>query len=108
MARGAGAAAERPDLNDAEVVNVEVIGSTGRRTISDEAADAVELLFMTEAAGLFRYAWTLPGASHSDAEDLVQVTFYAAAAQWERLLSQLDDESRRRWLYRVLRNKAID
>jgi RNA polymerase sigma-70 factor (ECF subfamily) len=76
--------------------------------ISDEAADAVEVLFRAEAARLFGYACTLPGVSHSDAEDLVQVTFYAAAVDWERRLSQLDEESRRKWLHRVLRNKAVD
>lgn len=76
--------------------------------ISDEAADAVKLLFLTEAERLFGYACTLPGVSHSDAEDLVQVTFYAAAVEWERRLSGFDDESRRKWLHRVLRNKAID
>lgn len=75
--------------------------------ISDEAADAVEVLFRAEAARLFSYACTLPGVGRSDAEDLVQVTFYAAAVEWERL-SLLDEESRRRWLYRVLRNKAVD
>jgi RNA polymerase sigma factor (sigma-70 family) len=76
--------------------------------ISAEAADAVEVLFRAEAARLFGYACTLPSVSRSDAEDLLQVTFYAAAVEWERRLSCLDEESRRRWLYRVLRNKAID
>jgi RNA polymerase sigma-70 factor (ECF subfamily) len=76
--------------------------------IPAEAADAVEVLFRAEAARLFRYACTLPGVSPSDADDLLQVTFYAAAVEWERRLSILDEESRRRWLYRVLRNKAID
>jgi RNA polymerase sigma-70 factor (ECF subfamily) len=38
----------------------------------------------------------------------VQVTFHAAAVEWERTLSSLNDDSRRKWLHRVLRNKAID
>lgn len=76
--------------------------------ISAEAAEAVERLFRAEAAGLFRYACTLPAVSRSDAEDLVQVSFEAAALEWEACLCGLDEESRRRWLYRVLRNKAID
>jgi RNA polymerase sigma-70 factor (ECF subfamily) len=76
--------------------------------ISPEAADGVEGLFLAEAAGLFGYALTLPGVSRPDAEDLVQVTFQAAAVEWERRLCLLDEESRRRWLYRALRNKAID
>jgi RNA polymerase sigma-70 factor, ECF subfamily len=44
----------------------------------------------------------------ADAEDLVQLTFQVAALNWEYCLSQLAEESRRKWLYRVLRNKAID
>jgi DNA-directed RNA polymerase specialized sigma24 family protein len=76
--------------------------------ISRETAEAVGGLFRAEAAGLSGYARTLPNVSRSDAEDLVQVTFQTAAIEWERRLYSLDPESRRRWLYRVLRNKAID
>jgi RNA polymerase sigma-70 factor, ECF subfamily len=79
----------------------------GRR-IPRETAEAVAGLFRAEAAGLFAFASTLPNVSRSDAEDLVQVTFQAAATEWCRQLDSLDHESRRRWLYRVLRNKAID
>lgn len=71
-------------------------------------AEAVATLFRAEAPGLFRYARTLPNVSPSDADDLVQETFRAAAMAWEQQLCALDQESRRRWLYRVLRNKAID
>lgn len=76
--------------------------------ISREAAGAVDRLFRAEAAGLFGYARTLPNVSRSDAEDLVQVTFQAAAMAWEGKLRSCDPESRRRWLYRVLRNKAVE
>ncbi len=76
--------------------------------ISPETAEAVAGLFRAEAAGLFSYAHTLPNVSRYDAEDLVQVTFQAAATEWERRLCSLDQESQRKWLYRVLRNKAID
>jgi RNA polymerase sigma-70 factor, ECF subfamily len=76
--------------------------------ISPETAEAVARLFRAEAAGLFGYARTLPNLSRPDAEDMVQATFQAAAMEWERLLCFLDPESRRKWLYRVLRNKAID
>lgn len=55
--------------------------------ISDEAADAVEVLFRSEAGRLFGYACTLPSVSRSDAEDLLQITLYAAAVAWERRLS---------------------
>ena len=64
--------------------------------------------FQAEAMGLFRYAHTLPNVNRPEAEDLVQVTFQTAALEWERRLSFLDESSRRKWLYRVLRNKAID
>jgi RNA polymerase sigma-70 factor, ECF subfamily len=57
---------------------------------------------------LSRYACTLPGVSRQDAEDLVQVTFYSALMNWERGLCSLDQESLRRWLYRVLHRRAID
>ena len=43
----------------------------GKR-ISPETAKAVNELFRAEAAGLLRYACTLPNVSRSDAEDLVQ------------------------------------
>lgn len=76
--------------------------------IPAETAEAVARLFRAEGSGLFGYACTLPNVSRADAEDLVQVTFQAAAMAWEQQLRALDRGSRRRWLYRVLRNKAID
>ncbi len=76
--------------------------------ISAEAAEEVARLFRAEAHGLFGYACTLPNVSRSDADDLVQKTFQAAAMAWEQQLRCKSHESRRRWLYRVLRNKAID
>ena len=76
--------------------------------IPAETAEAVAMLFRAEAADLFSYACTLPNVRRPDAEDLVQITFQAAAMAWERQLRASDLESRRRWLYRVLRHKAID
>jgi RNA polymerase sigma factor (sigma-70 family) len=76
--------------------------------ISPETARAVTALVQDEAAALLGYACTLPGVSLHDAEDLVQATFQTAAMDWERLLCHLDPESRRRRLFRVLKNKAID
>jgi RNA polymerase sigma factor (sigma-70 family) len=76
--------------------------------ISPETAEAVAQLFREEAVGLFGYARVLLGSCRSYAEDLVQMTFHAAAVEWECRLASLDRETRRRWLYRVLRNKAID
>jgi RNA polymerase sigma-70 factor (ECF subfamily) len=66
-------------------------------------------LFRAEAGQLARYASrTLPFISETDVEDLVQVTFQAAAVEWEKTLSSLDQDCRNKWLRRVLRNKAID
>lgn len=76
--------------------------------ISAETAEAVAGVFRAEAAGLFGYACTLPNVGRTDAEDLVQMTFQAAVMEWERTLCGLDQESCRKWLYRVLRNKAVD
>jgi RNA polymerase sigma-70 factor (ECF subfamily) len=76
--------------------------------ISAESADAVAALFRAEARELFGYACTLPNVSRSDADDLVQVTFQAAAMEWEQKLCGLDHEARRKWLYRVMHYKAID
>jgi RNA polymerase sigma-70 factor, ECF subfamily len=78
------------------------------RRISAEAAKEVAALFEAEASSLFGYACTLPGVSRADAEDMVQVTFHEAATRWEDLLFALDQESLRKWLYRVLRYKTID
>jgi RNA polymerase sigma factor (sigma-70 family) len=75
--------------------------------ISPEAAKAVAALFEAEASSLFGYACTLPGVSRSDAEDLVQVTFQEAMVKWEQCLYYRDQESLRRWLYCVLRRRAI-
>jgi len=76
--------------------------------ISPKAAKQVAALFEAEASSLFGYARTLPGVSSADAEDMVQVTFHEAAMRWEEFLFSLDQESVRRWLHRVLRNKTID
>lgn len=80
----------------------------GSRRIPPEVWDEVGGLYRAEAARLLGYACTVPGVSRSDADDLVQMTFQDAAIAWERQLSLLDHEARRRWLFRVLRNKAID
>ena len=76
--------------------------------IPAETAEAVAALFQAEASELFGYARTLPNVTQADAEDLVQIAFQAAAMVWEQQLRALDQESRRKWLFRVLRNKAID
>jgi RNA polymerase sigma-70 factor (ECF subfamily) len=67
---------------------------------------AVERLYLAESSKLFRYAQLLTQGDRSKAEDLVQKVFEAAATGWADV--PRDDEGRRRWLFRVLRNKAID
>jgi RNA polymerase sigma-70 factor (ECF subfamily) len=67
----------------------------------------IEVLFRAESEALFRYASTLPEVDRARAEDLVQMTFVAAMEDWSRL-GRLGPERQRRWLYRVLKNKAID
>ncbi|WP_165495100.1 RNA polymerase sigma factor [Actinomadura roseirufa] len=65
-------------------------------------------LFKAESPGLFRYALTIPSVSRADADDLVQATFQDAVLAWEEKLSCWTGERRRKWLFQVLRNKAID
>jgi RNA polymerase sigma-70 factor (ECF subfamily) len=36
------------------------------------------------------------------------MVFQAATTEWERQLCRLDQEAQRKWLYRVLKHKAID
>ncbi|MGW0808066.1 RNA polymerase sigma factor [Nonomuraea sp. NPDC002799] len=79
-----------------------------RSRISPQTAEAVAEFFQAEASGLFGYALTFPHIGRADAEDLIQVAFQAAAMEWGRQLCQLDQENKRKWLYRVLRNKAVD
>ena len=57
-------------------------------------------------AALYRAAlrFTRP---RSDAEDLVQEVFLAAAINWDTV-NGLGDENRRRWLFGVLLHKAVD
>ncbi|WUI03935.1 RNA polymerase sigma factor [Spirillospora sp. NBC_00431] len=69
---------------------------------------AVAAFFEAEAGALFKYALTIPHVRRADAEDLVQASFQDAALIWEGKLSCWTVEQRRKWLFRVLRNKAID
>ncbi|REF00793.1 RNA polymerase sigma factor [Thermomonospora umbrina] len=75
--------------------------------IPPEHADEVGKLYLQVAPALFGYACTLPQVDRARAEDLVQMAFQEAAVCWVRLAA-LDVEGRRRWLFTVLRNKAID
>ncbi|MFI6317611.1 RNA polymerase sigma factor [Nonomuraea sp. NPDC050556] len=64
-------------------------------------------LYIEAAPALFRHACKLPQVDRAHAEDLVHITFQEAALCWEELAAR-DGEGRRRWLFTVLRNKAID
>jgi len=75
--------------------------------IHPDIGKEIEVLFRAESEQLFRYAATLAEIDRAKAEDLVQATFVAAMERWSRL-GRLDPEQQRRWLYRVLKNKAID
>lgn len=75
--------------------------------IPPEHADEVGKLYAHTASALFGYARTLPQVDSARAEDLVQVAFQEAAVCWHKL-AVLDAGRRRQWLFRVVRNKAID
>ena len=75
------------------------------RLTEEQRADLLEL-FSQVAPDLGRFALTLRPVG-CEAADLVQITFQEAARAWGTL-SRRTPEDRRRWLYTVLRNKAID
>ncbi|GAA3693833.1 hypothetical protein GCM10022224_069140 [Nonomuraea antimicrobica] len=75
--------------------------------IPPEIADQVGRLYVQAASALFRYACKLPQVDRAHAEDLVHIAFQEAALCWDELAAR-DLEGRRRWLFAVLRNKAID
>lgn len=77
------------------------------RRISRESAAEVERLFVDVSAALFSYACTLPGIDRQAADDLVQEAFHDVALSWEKLANR-DPGGRRQWLFRVVRNKAVD
>jgi len=77
------------------------------RRISHDIAAEVERLFVDAASALFSYACTLPGVDRPTAEDLVQESFHDAALSWDKLAGR-DLEGRRQWLFKAVRNKAID
>ncbi|MES9536664.1 sigma-70 family RNA polymerase sigma factor [Actinomadura sp. NPDC000600] len=75
--------------------------------IPPEVADQVGELYVETASDLLGYARTLPQVDRAHAEDLVHMAFQEAALCWRKLAGR-DLEGRRRWLFTVLRNKAID
>lgn len=79
---------------------------TAGRRIPEETSSAVEKLYLAEYSRLFHHALVLTQGDRSGAEDLVQKVFEAAAAGWSGVPG--DAEGRRRWLFGVLRHKAVD
>lgn len=75
--------------------------------IPEDEAKEVAKLYRAEASGLFNQALVLAQGDRRAAEDLVQEAFVAAVKEW-CIVGPRGDEDRRRWLFRVLRNKTID
>jgi RNA polymerase sigma-70 factor (ECF subfamily) len=66
----------------------------------------VNTLFQDYRAQLKRYAESLTN-DYDQADDLVQEAFIQAAA-YQELLSSLNGQQRRSWLYTVVKNRFID
>lgn len=78
---------------------------SGDRIPEDHARELADC-FAACAPGLFGYACVLTRGDRALAEDLVQVTFIAAARQWS-LMRCLCDAQRRRWLRTTVGNLAV-
>jgi RNA polymerase sigma-70 factor (ECF subfamily) len=76
--------------------------------LSREAFEHIERLFLETAQELFEVALALTHGNSVHADDLVQETFVAAAQCRDAKLAGRDASAHRRWLFRVVRNKAID
>jgi RNA polymerase sigma factor (sigma-70 family) len=74
--------------------------------IPEDHARELADCFAACAAGLFGYACVLTRGDRALAEDLVQVTFMAAAGQWARVRCLCQAE-RRGWLRATLGNLAV-
>lgn len=70
-------------------------------------AAEVTLLYQVTAADSYRCACTLPDIDENAAHDLVQKVFHAAVLAWWSSLAGTSTKGRRRWLFKVARNKAI-
>jgi RNA polymerase sigma-70 factor (ECF subfamily) len=79
--------------------------SEPRPKLTQGQLEQVEDLYRQEADDLYKYACSLDRASES--WDLVQTTFHEAIRAW-REVGRYGPDERRRWLRRVLKNKAID
>jgi RNA polymerase sigma-70 factor, ECF subfamily len=77
----------------------------GDKIPEDHARELADC-FAACASGLFGYACVLTRGDRAMAEDLVQVTFMAAAGQWARVRC-LCQSQRRSWLRTTLGNLAV-
>jgi len=75
--------------------------------LTKEQRDDLLDLFARVAPDLARYAWKLRRPVGCEPDDLVQITFQEAARAWDTL-GPRSPEDREKWLYAVLRNKAVD
>lgn len=75
--------------------------------IPREIAEQVECLYREVAPDLFKYACVLTRGDIGHAEDVVHEAFQAAALGWTAL-GPRTPEDRRRWLFAVAFNKAVD
>ncbi|WP_320064990.1 sigma-70 family RNA polymerase sigma factor [Micromonospora sp. RTGN7] len=79
--------------------------SEPRPKLSKEQRDEIEHLYRQEAENLYRYACFLGWVSES--RDLVQTAFHEAIRDWHKI-GHWGPVERRKWLRRVLKNKAVD
>ncbi len=82
--------------------------SEPRPRLTTGEREQVERLYRQEAEELHRYACSISqGLAVAESWDLVQTTFFEAVRAW-RTVGQYGPDERRKWLRRVLKNKAID
>ncbi|MEU6073318.1 sigma-70 family RNA polymerase sigma factor [Micromonospora sp. NPDC047074] len=78
-----------------------------RPKLTKAQLDQIEHFYRQEAGDLYRYACSHSAGRESERWDLVQTTFHEAIRAW-RKVGRYGPDERRRWLRRVLKNKAID
>jgi RNA polymerase sigma-70 factor, ECF subfamily len=83
------------------------VGPEPRPDLTKWQLRQVEDLYRQEADDLYKYACSISCGCGSEAWDLVQTAFQEAIRAWQQVGPYGPDEHRK-WLRRVLRNKAID
>lgn len=85
----------------------EVGFSEQRPKLTEGQLEQVENFYRQEAGDLYRFACSISPGRACEALDLVQTTFHDAIRAWEKV-GQYGPDERRKWLRRVLKNKAVD